>query len=262
MPDILHNSSAADQFDYIISGAGCAGLSLAVHLIQSGKFDDKKILIVDKEEKTKNDRTWCFWETEPGLFEDIVYKKWEKAWFHGEEYSKLLELNPYHYKLIRGIDFYKYCFNIIRQQKNITVQFGEVQHLVSTKEETSLVINGQKYYADYIFNSILFDKPVLKKKEYWLLQHFKGWIIEANGPFFDSSTATLMDFRVGQQYGTAFVYCMPFTTSKALVEYTLFTEKVLHREEYDLQLQNYIGQHLGIDNFTIIGVKILFSGEQ
>lgn len=251
MPDILHNSSAADQFDCIIAGAGCAGLSLAVHLIHSGKFKDKKILIVDKEEKTKNDRTWCFWETQPGLFEDIVYKKWEKAWFHGEDYSKLLELNPYHYKLIRGIDFYKYCFDIVRQQKNITIQFGEVQHFVSTKEETSLVVNGQKYYADYIFNSILFNKPVLKKKEYWLLQHFKGWIIETDEPSFDPSTATLMDFRAGQHYGTAFVYCMPFTASKALVEYTLFTKDTLRPEQYDEELKKYIGHFLKISSYEI-----------
>lgn len=251
MPDILHNSSAADQFDYIIAGAGCAGLSLAVHLIQSGKFNDKKILIVDKEEKIRNDRTWCFWETQPGLFEDIVYKKWKKAWFHGKDYSKLLELQPYHYKLIRGIDFYKYCFDIIRQQKNITVKFGEVQHFVSTKEETSIVVNGQKFYAEYIFNSILFDKPVLKKKEYWLLQHFKGWIIEANEACFDPSTTTLMDFRIDQHYGTAFVYCMPFTASKVLVEYTLFTKDTLRPEQYDEELKKYIKDFLKISSYKI-----------
>ena len=46
-------------------------------MIRSGKFNDKKILLMDKEPKTKNDRTWCFWEKEAGFFEEIVYKKWE-----------------------------------------------------------------------------------------------------------------------------------------------------------------------------------------
>ena len=59
--------NSSTQYDYIIAGAGCAGLSLAVHMIHSGKFSDKKILIVDKDDKQKNDRTWCFWEKEPGL---------------------------------------------------------------------------------------------------------------------------------------------------------------------------------------------------
>ena len=82
-------------YDYIIAGAGCAGLSLAVHMIHSGKFNDKKILIVDKEEKNKNDRTWCFWEKERGLFEPVVCQKWDRVWFHGETFSKLLSLLPY-----------------------------------------------------------------------------------------------------------------------------------------------------------------------
>src|SRR5258706_10713868 len=86
------------EYDYIIAGAGCAGLSLAVHMIHSGKFSDKKILIVDKEEKNKNDRTWCFWETGPGLFEPLVYQKWKQVWFHGDKFSKLLSLQPYEYK--------------------------------------------------------------------------------------------------------------------------------------------------------------------
>ncbi len=63
----------SQQYDYIITGAGCAGLSLAVRMIQSGKFANKKILLADADTKNKNDRTWCFWEKQEGLFEPIVY---------------------------------------------------------------------------------------------------------------------------------------------------------------------------------------------
>ena len=54
----------------LFSGAGCASLSLLMRMIRSGKFTDKKILLIDKEQKNKNDRTWCFWETQNGFFED------------------------------------------------------------------------------------------------------------------------------------------------------------------------------------------------
>src|SRR5689334_4169945 len=117
------------DYDYIIAGAGCAGLSLAVHMIVSGEFNNRQILIVERDNKINNDRTWCFWETGRGPFEDIVIKKWKKAWFHGDKFSKLLEWQPYQYKLIRGIDFYAYCFEIIRGQKNITILEGEVQDM-------------------------------------------------------------------------------------------------------------------------------------
>jgi lycopene beta-cyclase len=239
------------KFDYIIAGSGCAGLSLAVHMIRSGKFADKKILIVDKEEKTKNDRTWCFWETGSGLFQDIVHQQWDRVWFYGDGCSKLLELLPYQYKLIRGIDFYNYCFNIIRQQENITLQSGNVQEAVSTSGGTYIIVDERKIYADYIFNSILFDQPGLKKNEYWLLQHFKGWIIETEKPVFNSSEATLMDFRAEQEYGTSFFYVMPFTESRALVEYTLFTKNLLLSEQYNEGLKRYIQQFLNSHSYRI-----------
>ena len=56
------------QFDYIIVGAGCAGLSLAMHMMKSSAFTQSQILIIDKAPKQVNDRTWCFWEQENGLF--------------------------------------------------------------------------------------------------------------------------------------------------------------------------------------------------
>jgi lycopene beta-cyclase len=113
-------------------------------------------------------------------------------------------------------------------------------------------IDNRKVYADYIFNSILFEKPVLKKGEYYLLQHFKGWIIETEKPVFDPGQATLMDFRVSQEQGTTFVYVMPFLTTKALVEYTLFSEKLLEPTKYNEALKNYIDNFLDADVYRIV----------
>ncbi len=228
---------------------------MAVHLIQSGKFADKKILLIDKEEKNKNDRTWSFWETEIGLFESIVYKKWEDAWFQSPAFSKLLSLSPYTYKMIRGIDFYNYCLALIKQQPNFHIYNASVSEMNSKNGETWVVANGKKITATYIFNSILFEKPVLNKKEYYLLQHFKGWIIETESSVFNPAEATLMDFKVSQQQGTTFVYVMPFSEKKALIEYTLFSEQLLTQQEYEVGLKNYISHHLKIDRYKILEVE-------
>ena len=238
-------------YDYIIAGAGCAGLSLAVHMIHSGKFSDKKILIVDKDEKKQNDRTWCFWEKEAGLFEPVVYQKWKQVWFHGEQFSKLLSLLPYEYKLIRGIDFYNHCFDLIKKHSNIDILSGDVKEIRTDEQGATMTLNDKKFSANFIFNSILFDKPVLKKKEYYLLQHFKGWMIESEKPFVNPEEATLMDFRVNQQHGTTFVYVMPFSATKALVEYTLFSEKLLEPGQYEDGLKEYIANNLRVDSYKI-----------
>ncbi len=248
----IKGSGTHKSYDYIIAGAGCAGLSLAVHMIQSGQFSNRKILIIDKESKQKNDRTWCFWESEPGLFEPIVYRQWKSAWFYGQDFSKLMELSPYHYKLIRGIDFYNFCFNLIRQHPNFEIRTGNIREIKSKAGQSWIQVDDDKIVADYIFNSILFDKPVLKKDTYYLLQHFKGWVIETPENTFKSDEATLMDFRVSQQQGTTFVYVMPFSETKALVEYTLFTEKLLTTTQYEEGLKEYITEFLQVDSYKIV----------
>jgi lycopene beta-cyclase len=241
----------ADRYDYIICGAGCAGLSLLVHMIRSERFATKRILLVEREEKRHNDRTWCFWETTAGVFEDIVFRQWKEVWFYSQEISRKMDIAPYTYKMIRGVDFYRYCFDLIGQQKNIDLIYGEVSEFVSTPDETGIVVNGQRIGAEYVFNSILFSRPELKKNEYWLLQHFKGWIIETSEPAFDPDTATMMDFRVDQERGTTFTYVMPFSSTKALVEYTLFTEQLLQPQEYDAALKEYISRFLSIAHYTV-----------
>ena len=49
------------KYDYIIIGAGAAGLLLADALGKEEFFASKSILVLDKNDKTKNDRTRCFW---------------------------------------------------------------------------------------------------------------------------------------------------------------------------------------------------------
>ncbi|MEO8582863.1 MAG: lycopene cyclase family protein [Flavitalea sp.] len=240
------------KYDYIVAGAGAAGLSLIIHLIESGKFKDKKILLVDRVQKNLNDRTWCFWESSHGIFESIVYKRWQKLWFYSNWYSSLNNIGPYTYKLIRGIDFYNYCFKIIREQVNIDIQYGEVQSCFSDKHETGIVLNGENIFADYVFNSIQFEQPKAEKRYQYLLQHFKGSFIQTEEKIFNPSEATLMDFRVDQQHGTTFVYVMPFSSTEALVEYTIFSPAVLGQDEYDKGIKEYCNNHLKLSRYNIL----------
>ncbi len=247
----LSSSEAATSYDYIIAGSGCAGLSLAVHLIQSKKFRNKKILLVDKVVKTGNDRTWCFWEKEEGLFQACVHKEWDHLLFYAQSFSKELAIEPYKYKLIRSHNFYTYCINLIKEQSNFTIVQGAVTAVSSNANETSIIIDERKINCNYLFNSILFEQPQLGKHHYWLLQHFKGWFIKSDVPCFDSATATLMDFRTGQANGTAFFYVLPFSETEALVEYTLFSDTLLQDEQYEVALASYIKEHLHVDDYSI-----------
>jgi len=238
-------------YDYIITGGGCAGLSLVMRMLKSDVLKNKRILLVEQDSKKMNDRTWCYWEKGEGAFEDIVYKKWDHAWFHADKYSSLKTLAPYQYKMIRGIDFYNHCQSAIENQSSVDVVNEKVVSIENDSGGVLVKTVGGSYHGKYVFNSILFQQPEKQANRIYLLQHFKGWIIETEQPVFKPAEATLMDFRVDQTHGTTFVYVMPFSETKALVEYTLFTASILDDAEYDKALKQYVENQLSITNYTV-----------
>lgn len=87
-----------------------------------------------------------------------------------------------------------------------------------------------------------------------LKQHFQGWDIQTDQPVFNPEEAILMDFRVDQSHGFAFVYVLPFSTTEALVELTFFTPELLkNREVYSSMLMEYLSAHflLQPDGYSI-----------
>lgn len=240
------------KYDFIIAGAGCSGLSLLLRLLQSGKFTDKKILLIDRDQVKTNDRTWCFWEKSPGFFEELVYRRWSRLDFHGDNYDATLNIEPYQYKMIRGVDFYAYCFAEIAKYPQVDRLFGELRDISKKNDRTVISVDDHQLDAgDAIVFSSVMQKTKPVKKEIVLLQHFKGWVIETAKPAFNPSKATLMDFRIGQQHGTSFVYVLPLSENSALVEYTLFTPSLLKDEQYDEALRDYIRDHLDTGTYQV-----------
>lgn len=241
-------SEAQEQYDLIFLGSGCASLSILCRMIDTGKFSEKKILLLDKSPKNKNDRTWCFWEKKEGYFESLVHCQWQQLFFETEKSIIDLDIKPYQYKMIRGIDFYNYCFSKIHQAGNITLQYGNIEIKKSLKEQ-KVFLDGKHLDTSkaIVFNSIYDSNK--NENSFYLLQHFKGWVIETADEHFEK--ATLMDFSISQKYGTAFIYLLPLSKKKALIEFTLFTENILDDESYNEVLKEYIEQKKGIKFYTI-----------
>lgn len=229
-----------------------------MRMMQEPFFRDKRILVIDQSPKTANDRTWCFWEQGAGLFEPIVHHHWQTLQFYSDSFSKEFSVSPYQYKMIRGIDLYALVAKTAAAHANIEWRQETVITLTTDKERALVTTDQGQYTAEYVFNSIHFgdiiQAPLGKQKtarDVYLLQHFKGWVIETAEPVFDPAKATFMDFRVSQENGTTFFYVLPTSPATALVEYTLFTEKLLAPEDYDAALRAYIGSCLQLKNYTI-----------
>jgi len=240
---------SSSRYDYVIAGAGAAGLSLAYHLNRAG-LTDRRILLLDRAPKTEDDRTWCFWEAGAGPFEPTVFRSWERIAFHGQGFSGSWPIAPYRYKMIRSLDFYRFMRTWLDSQPNIERELAEVVHVGSDGEEAQVYTrDGRVYRGAWAFNSILFDPPARQPGYHFLLQHFLGWVIRAPQPVFDPQVATLMDFRVAQFNDARFVYVLPFDERSALVEYTVFSPALLPREEYRRHLASYIAEQLRIATF-------------
>lgn len=244
------------HFDYIIVGAGAAGLMLADAMGADSYFEDKSILLLDKDAKNKNDRTWCFWERGAGRFDDILYRTWSHIYFGGQEFSNRLNIAPYRYKMVQGIDFYTSYFDRISTYENIKFSLETVNNIKDQGEMVSVTTDQNEYTAKQVLNSIFEYKMATTQKKYPVLrQHFLGWFIKTTKPVFDGSQATFMDFSIPQKGNTRFMYVLPFSENEGLVEYTLFSENVLPKEEYEEAIEHYIRNDLNCNDFEIVDME-------
>lgn len=238
------------KYDYIIAGSGCAGLSLLYQILIDPILNKKDILVIDKIEKVSNDRTWCYWENEKGLFDSIVTHEWKTLEFLTSDFTQSFDLKHYSYKMIKGIDFYDHILSLAKNFKNVTFKFENIEKIQTENNNTYVETEYGKYFSEYVFNSTNLFNPSINTKNS-LLQHFEGWVIKCEKPTFNSKVGTLMDFRLNQKHGATFMYVLPTSSREALIEYTLFSEKILNKEQYKIELENYIKDYLKIEQYEI-----------
>lgn len=236
------------SFDYAIVGTGAAGLHLAIQFAGDPILRNKRILLVDKDEKEINDRTWSFWEDGKSRWDDIAIKQWNKAVFYSSSNRYELPFESYQYKTIRSADFYAYAKELILEA-GFTCIVDEI-----TEVHDGRIIGKQgSYQANHIFDSrIPSEFFTSKHKHPSLVQHFLGWFIETLTPVFDDTELTIMDYRVKWEDQTSFNYILPFSPKTALVEFTLFNETLLQEDQYEEILKRYISETLGITDFRIV----------
>ena len=221
------------EFDYIIIGGGCAGLSLAYELEVHEKLKDKTLAIIEPRQEYKKDKTWSFWKVAPHNFDDCVKKNWENFSINVPGKTNYLECKNYPYQSIDSGLFYHKINSRLKENKNISF-FKDVAE-ISTRNS-------------FIFNSV----PEIKKNHFNLWQHFCGVEIETKKDFFDEEIFNLMDFDCDQRESVHFFYTLPYSKNKALIETTwLSTMNDNSQKDYDNQIKEYIDKNLKIKNYEI-----------
>ena len=240
------------HFDYIFTGSGLSALMTVYKMVLSGKFKEMSILLLDEDTKKTNDRTWCCWTKKDMIWEKCISQKWNSALFANQHFSRDLDLKPYQYNMIRGLDFYNQVFDLISKQQNITFLNRKVTAIEESENLILIQTDSENFSCSKLFNSIYNKQKVENQSKYPVLQqHFIGWFIKSEQEVFNPEQATFMDFSIEQKGNTRFMYVLPTSKTEALLEYTLFSHKLLKKSEYETEIQNYI-QKLGITNYEII----------
>jgi len=231
------------KYDLIIAGGGMSGLSLAWYLADGGYKG--QVLVVDSAFAPVNDKTWCFWTDKPPPFREIIYRTWNKAYFSALEMDAFLYLDNYSYHSIRSSDFKEYVLSELKKHKNFEFIEEDILDMTSHKKKAILLTKkSDSYIADYIFQSVF--KPERTTPKYPLIQHFLGFDIQAEHPVFDPATFTVMDFDNEFEPGVAFMYVLPFSHHEALLEFTVFSETPLPKEDYEDKIIDYMLNEFGL----------------
>jgi len=221
------------EFDYIIIGGGCAGLSLAYELETHEKLKDKTLAIIEPRQEYKKDKTWSFWKVTSHNFNDCVKKNWVNFSINIPNKTKHLKCNNYPYQSIDSGLFYKKINSKLKKNKNISFY----KNIKEVNLENS-----------FIFNSV----PSFNSENNALWQHFCGLEIETKNNFFDDDIINLMDFDCEQRDSVHFFYTLPYSKNKALIESTWLSKINDNlQKDYDDQIKNYIKNHINLKDYTI-----------
>lgn len=240
--------SSPKSSEVVICGAGASGLGVA-NAILSGS-PETKITIIDPDFEHSTNKTWCFWDKSLAPSTDLIHKSWKTISVYST-HGNFTEIFDHEiYFCILSKSYRNTLINKLRGINSVTLVSDTVSSINDKNDVETL--NGETITASYVIDSRFksVDDLVFHPKSNTLWQHFKGWVIETDADVFDQDHAILMDFRVPQDHGFAFVYFLPYSRSKALVELTYFNAEIPPIDFYDPILKDYLTQNWSL-NFEI-----------
>lgn len=226
-------------YDYVIGGTGAAGLQLALAMAKDSYFNNKRILLIDKEVKAGNDKRWCFWERGSGQWDELITASWQEVNIRTNTTIYARSLGEYRYKMLSSADFYAYANKVLAMSKNIEWVHDTIQTVSSQQQPVTIVGEKGTYTCLHFFDSRV-EEPVLKKASIRVYQHFKGWEVETATDCFNAKQVELMDFRYALPETCSFMYVLPFNARRALVEFTVFSPALLPDTVYVEQIERYL----------------------
>ena len=213
-----------------IIGLGPSGL--AVNKIIYGDTLNE-VIAFENEDINKRDNYFGFWLTDwMKPFENIIEKKWYE-WKIGNKNINVTHINiEKPYCVISFKNWKNFCLNT---KSKLDIKNKKVVKYISKKNYFKIITNDNKeYYAEKIY-----DSRSAKEKNGELLQHFLGVNLTTEDNIFNEKKLTLMHFT-NENNILHFIYILPFSHNKALVESTVFSKETFDDSWYRERIKNYL----------------------
>ena len=217
-----------------ILGAGCAGLSLAIHLSRVDR--NFELTLVDQRTEFGRDRTWAFWPTEPHPFEDCVQHRWNEWSVRLFDRQTVHHSQRYPYSMIPSDAFYDFALDKIHEDDRMNLVLDTPVRSVDSHQRTAR-IHGDDRTMDVNY---VFDSRPSSRGDAPMYQHFKGWFVKSNRPVFNPNRVRLMDFWKETENGVHFMYQLPTTKNQSLFEATWISGEPFSDDTYESYLRKYL----------------------
>ncbi len=213
-----------------IIGLGPSGL--AVNKILFGDSPNE-IIAFENEDINNRDNFFGFWLVDwMKPFENIIEKKWYK-WTIGNKSTNVTHTSVNRpYCIISFKKWKNYC---LETKNKLEIKNSKVVQYFSVQNYFKIITDDKKeYYAEKIY-----DSRSIREKKNELLQHFFGINIQASDNTFNEKKLTLMHFTEENNI-LHFMYILPFSHNKALVESTVFSKEVFQNSWYRKKINDYL----------------------
>ena len=238
------------HFDLVIIGGGCAGLSLAYQLAQFGESCPRTLIIEERADYT-NDRTWCFWDLEDPIHKNLAPYAWKKFTIKNNHLTHEHSCQETPYLMLPSDIFYKNIISAIKLNTKIQLVTGEKLVDEVIKKDTWQIATSTFTATG---TNVVDTRPTktMTKKDSLMWQSFVGYEVELDSPLFIEDQLVLMDFDPSFKEGLAFVYCLPTSKTRALIEYTVFSEELFVAEQLTASLLEKIGEYTQNTSYKIL----------
>ncbi len=216
-----------------IIGLGSSGLAVN-KLIYDNK--DNEVIAFDNANINNRNNYFGFWLTNwMKPYENLIEKKWN-SWQISNNNLKIIHSDENHpYCVISFENWKKFCLDTKNKFKLVNKKV--IKYFPKENFYKIITEDNKEYLAEKIY-----DSRFKKKRNNELIQHFYGITINTNDNTFNDKKITLMHFTKVENF-LHFIYILPFSHNKALIESTVFSKNNLSENWYKEQINKYLKEN-------------------